>query len=279
MKKEIRSKYGISCLQNMRLALAIAPVLLFLCPLSGGVHVTGVILNASVDPGDSILHEITIKADESDPATDYRADVLGFGIRPDGANWEIDPDLDTSPYSAVPFLKVSPKNFSLQPEATQKLILEGEVPSDIKDGGRYALVNIRSMPSDGSKSRDIGVVMAFDIPILLTLTQGELIETGEITSVNLSQSDTSGQEILVMFNNTGNYHYKALAQATLRNEKKDMVFNASSPLSFSSIIPTYSWLFKFPLEEDLGQGRYTVDVRVARADGTILDSREESIEL
>jgi len=246
-------------------------------PTSTGTQVTGVILNVSVDPGETIRHEITIKADEADPSLDYEAKVFGFGMGPDGANHEIDPDSDTSPYSATKFLKVIPTSFHLDAGGSQTLVLEGQVPSDIEAGTRYALVGIKSEPVNMSKNTTIGIATAFQIPVLLTLTKGDLIDTGEITSVNMSQQASGGRQISVMFKNTGNHHYKAQAEAILKDRDGNVLSNASSQLSTSSIIPTYSWLFKLPIAEDLVSGTYTVEATVTKSDGTALDSKEAAV--
>jgi hypothetical protein len=136
-------------------AFIITLAFLALMPTSTCTKVTGVILNTSVDPGDTIMHNITIIADEADPAMDYVAELYGFGMGPDGANWEIDPELDTSPYSAAEFLNVTPKSFHLEAGRSQKLILKGEVPSDIEAGSRYAIVGIKSKSYNNSENSNV----------------------------------------------------------------------------------------------------------------------------
>jgi len=254
-------------------------MLFFLVLMPGSIctQVSGVILNASINSGDDIKHEITIKADENDPAMDYTAKLFGFGMAPDGVKQKIDPDVDSIPYSALDFLNITPTNFHLEAGESQTLIVEGKVPSDAKEGARYALVNIKSEPLDGSEN--VGIVVAFDIPILLTIKDGELIDTGEITGIEVSELASGGQQVSVMFKNTGNHHYKALAEVTLKDVDGDVISVSSSPLSFSSIIPTYSWLFKLPLDESLAPGNYSADVKMIKSDGTVLDSEVATIQV
>ena len=275
MMNKLRPKTRNAKCSILLWASAIILAFMAIIPISTCTQVSGTLLNTSVYPGETIRHEITLKADEADPSMDYSAEIFGFGIGPDGANWEIDPDSDTSPCSAIKFLKVTPTSFHLDAGESQSLVLEGQIPSDVEAGGRYALVSIKSEPVNSSKNQKIGIVIAFQIPVLLTLTTGDLVDAGEITAVNM----TGDQQVSIWFKNTGNHHYKAQAEAILKDKDGNALANASSPLSTSSIIPTYSWQFKLPFKEDLVGGTYIVDAKVTKSNGTVLDSKEETIEV
>lgn len=121
-------------------------------PALAGLGVSGAIFMADVNPGQSITHEITVGSDPTDPPMNLSIDVIGFGQGLDGANMELLPEDDKSPYSARPFLKATPTGFHLDPGASQKVVLEGSIPMDVGSGGRYALVSIHSQPMVGGRT-------------------------------------------------------------------------------------------------------------------------------
>lgn len=248
-------------------------------PTSTCTHVFGTIFNATVNPGETIQHNIVVKAERGDTAFDYNVSISGFGQGPDGANWEIDPAKETTPYSAAKFLKITPTSFHIDVGQSQVLTLEGQIPSDIGSGGRYALVAIKSKPISSAQNEKIGIVLAYQIPVILTLTKGDLIDKGEITAMNLTDDGSGGRSLSIWFKNTGNHHYKARAEAHLKDKNGNTVYNSSSDLSTTSIIPTYTWAFKFPSLKGIAKGAYTVETNVAKSDGTVLDSKNETIEV
>jgi hypothetical protein len=243
-------------------------------PALAGLGVSGVILMADVNPGQSITHEIIVDSDQTDSPMDLVAEVVGFGQSLDGANIELPPEEDLSPYSARPFLKVAPASFHLEPGISQKVVLEGTVPQDVGSGGRYALVSIHSKPMGNG---NVGVSLAMDVLVALKIAGTDLQKTGEITSLELLKPVTAEhQNVSLIFKNTGNYHYKAYAEAVLSNNDGEVITNASTPLSFSSVLPTMLREFKIPLspEKKLSPGRYNVNASVSLEDGTVLATKE-----
>jgi hypothetical protein len=55
-------------------------------PALAGLGVSGVLLMADVNPGQSITHEIIVDSDQTDSPMDLVAEVVGFGQSLDGAN-------------------------------------------------------------------------------------------------------------------------------------------------------------------------------------------------
>ena len=53
---------------------------------------------------------------------------------PDGSVLEIEPELDKSPFSARPFLKVSPSSFHLNPGGSQEVEVDGTIPRQCRRG-------------------------------------------------------------------------------------------------------------------------------------------------
>ena len=142
----------------------IAVILLILtafAPAQAGLTVSGGLLMANVTPGQHISHVINVSTEKTDPSMDIQVNVNGFGQKLDGANDDLPTKLDVSPYSARPFLNVTPNKFSLEPGGTQKIFLNVDVPQDIGNGGKYALVNIYSPPIIIGI---LSVVIAVDVP-------------------------------------------------------------------------------------------------------------------
>jgi len=104
-------------------------MLLAVSPALAGLSVTGSICDAEVTPGQHFEHEMIVSTDPEDRQMELQVDVMGFGRNLQGMNFEIDPDDDTSPYSARPFLQVSPRNFTLPPGGSQNVQLQGDIPA------------------------------------------------------------------------------------------------------------------------------------------------------
>lgn len=116
-----------------------------------------------------------------------------------------------------------------------------------------------------------------DVLVLLKITGTELLKTGEITSLELQKPVTAEhQNVSLIFKNTGNYHYKARAKAVLMDDKGEIIANASTPLSFSSILPTMLREFKIPLipGRKLSLGKYSINASVSLGDETVLATKE-----
>ena len=260
----------------------IALITLFLLLLGVGIAssalgTSGSILEKEVVPGDHLTHIMHVKLDSSDQPMDIQVELLGYGQSEDGAKRELNASLDTSPYSARPFLKVSPASFHLDPGKTQDVTLEGDIPKNIGSGGRYALVKIHS----GIMGKGmVGFSLAIDVPILLTVSGSEIQNKGEIENLSLEQPVLADNQTLsLLFKNTGNHHYKPKVQAMVKNKDDSIASNVSvtSPIS---VLPTYSRLFKFDLnpKTPLKPGTYNLNATV-RADGNVIATKEVSFEV
>jgi len=235
-------------------------------PVSG-LRVDGAILTANVAPGEHIRHEMTVKIGENEQAIDAKAEILGFGTNINGGNDYVVPDNDTSPYSARDFFKIEPVSFRLEPGVPIQITLEGDVPKDVGSGGRYAMVNIHTAPQGNGT---VGFATAILVPIYLTINGTDLVKTGKITGLNISNDSV----LSMYFENTGNYHYGVSAEVLLKNNGDNIAKNLSSQKGTS--LPTVLYPFKILLnpEGDLEPGTYTVEARVLLKDGTVLDSKE-----
>ena len=242
---------------------------------SAGLGTSGSKLEKEVSPGEHLTHVMQVKSDASDPPMDIQVELLGYGQAPNGANRELNASNDTSPYSARPFLEVSPASFHLKPGDTQDVTLEGVIPKDVGSGSRYALVKIHT----GAMGKGmVGFILAIDVPILLTITGSEVLNKGEIENFSLEQPVSAAKQTLsLLFKNTGNIHYYPTVKAVVKDKDGNIAANVTVP-SPISLLPTFTRLFKFDLnpETPLKPGKYNVNASVSLNDGTFLASKEVS---
>ena len=137
------------------------------------------------------------------------------------------------------------------------------------------------------------MIMAIDIPVLLTISGTLPTISGEITDMNFDEPinpmsktivsknlirpvSAKQQNVSITFKNTGNFHYKASASAELFDANNSKLGSNSSELSFFSILPTYSKEFKLQLvpSQELKPGSYRINATVSLEDGTSLTSKE-----
>ena len=85
----------------------------------------------------------------------------------------------------------------------------------------------------------------------------------------------------LLFENTGNVHYKPLLGAVLKGEDGRVLKEVEPTQVGKSILPTISRLFLVDLgsKGNLSPGKYTVEGRVNLEDGTLLDSKEMEFEV
>lgn len=245
---------------------------------TAGLGVAGAIIERDIAPGESFTHEVTVSADNTGDPIDIVVDILGLNQSLEGENIELSADEDSNPYSARTFLEASPSKFHLEPGKSQKVPVKGTVPLSATPGGRYALINIHSLPIGNGT---IGIVVAIDIPVRLTIRGSELTRTGMIKSLELEEPISPRQQnFSLILENTGNCHYKARVDAVMKDKDGNVIANTSTPLS-SNIIPDAFRIFKnsFVLENSLRPGAYCVNATVKREDGSILAVKEMQFKL
>ena len=243
-----------------------------LIPLSMGFGIDGVTFIKEVSPGQELVHNITVSNDVNASTLNMTAEVYGFARNLGGVNIALSPENDTGTYTARPFLSVEPKSFQLGPGERKTLHLTGTVPEDIGPGGKYALVVINTEPKI---TNGISISTAIQADVMLFVKGTEPIQTGEITDLSASKSD-EGVTVNLICKNTGNIYYKPLVGALLKSENGDILANEEPKQIDSSILPTNLRLCKVNLvpKTSLAPGTYTVEAKVTKEDGTLLDSKE-----
>lgn len=264
-------------LKGMQFVFVALLAVSLLTSISSAFGVSGTIFKEEVSPGQKLIHEIVVSSKENDSALNMTADVYGFAMSQGGNNIELPPEEDQGIYTARPFLSVEPRNFTLEPGEKETILLSGTVPEDVGSGGRYAIVAIKTAPE---ASGNVMVSTAIEALVLLTIKDSELIRTGDIKNVTALKGD-EGLEVEILFENTGNVHYKPLVSAYLLDEDGTVLAKQDPIEELSSVLPNNSRLSKANLitESDLVPGTYSIESKIALDDGTLLDSDRTTFEV
>jgi len=261
MAKSVMKKQGL-----ISLTLALCLLLSFSLPVFAGLRVAGAKIEATVASGSETTYKMNV-ADTSNAPMDIAIEVKGYGDTHSQVNI-LDPEEDNSPYTARDFLSVSPNRFQLEPGESQDVTVTASIPDEIGDGGRYAIIYIRTIPPEGSS---FATAVAVAAVVLLTIEGSNLIKSGEISQIQLGEAD-SGQhlEISAMLKNTGNYHYRISATGNIKNERGKVVATSLPQPSQFPLVPTYSRQIEIPFgaKESLPPGKYQVEIDVTTDDGT-----------
>jgi hypothetical protein len=262
------------------LVAIVAICILTVTPAATRMATTGTKFQAEAVPGGEVSYDIlvSLSADEHVPKQ-IEVVFLDWYQDPKGLNRGVDINADIAPYSAKEHLSASPGNFTLKPGTSQKVKIEGIMPEG--DGCRYAIISVRFMPNATMKSEGVGIAFGINTLVLLTISGSKVVETGDIMNMSLEEPVSSNsQNATVMFKNTGNYHYKVNASASLKDEKGNVLATAS-PEIVGSIIPTAVRMIEFPLipKSKLKAGTYKVAAKVSLANGTVLAAKETMFEL
>lgn len=262
------------------LALGLCLVLTLASPAWAGLRVSGGKIEDSLAPGSETSYTMNVANTSADPM-DVAVEVKGYGASTASSYAILEPEEDTSPYSARELLTVVPQSFHLEPKESQDVTVTATIPSNVGSGGRYAIIYIHTVPSPGGT---VAMATAIAARVLLTIEGSELINSGEISQIELSEAE-SGQplEIRVIMENDGNCHYKISVQGEIK-DGADKVVAISSPVTPGfPIIPACSQEITIPFLdldwETLPAGRYQVEIEVVSEDGTPIDTGTVSFEL
>lgn len=263
------------------LVLGLCLVLALASPAWAGLRVSGGRIEDSLAPGSETSYTMNVANTSTDPM-DVAVEVKGYGASTASSYAILEPEEDTSPYSARELLTVVPQSFHLEPKESQDITVTATIPSNVGSGGRYAIIYIHTVPSPGGTT--VAVATAIAARVLLTIEGSELIKSGEISQIELSEAE-SGQplEIRVIVENDGNSHYKISAQGEIK-DGADKVVAISLPVTPGfPIIPACSQEITIPFLdldwETLPAGRYQVEIEVTSEDGTPIDTGTASFEL
>jgi hypothetical protein len=262
------------------LLLGFSLILPAIVPACASFTAAGVLYQADVTPGQHIEKEIKLSTGAEDQPMNLTAEIIGLGQNLDGGYTMIKADEDNGLYTARSFLNVSPSQFHLDPGGSNKVLISGDVPSDIGDGARYAIASIRGSPKG---SGPVGVALVLNVPILLTVSGTNLSKTAEITGLDMSEPVHDNQKnATLMLKNTGNTHYKAMVEAILKDNEGNIISNSTTAqLALPPILPEKSRKFVISLKSNkmIEPGNYALNVTAYSDDGMVLAVKETKFDV
>ena len=248
--------------------------ILILTQLSiAGFKVERSIIDENVTPGEPLKEKISVYNEGINRDLNIEINVFGLGQSLDGSIALIKADDDKSPYSARNYITLSDDKISLKPEWDDEIDVNAEIPNDMGDGSRYAVIQFK-IPDENKTTgaiRDWGVL----VPVLLTNSNSKLIKTGEITRMSVEWPNAT-----ILFNNSGNTHFKPIIE-TIIKDSKGQVMKEISITTAISIIPGFGRRYQIDLssEDELKPGDYSLEILAVLDDNTILDSEKKEFKI
>jgi hypothetical protein len=264
-------RIGLSILFVLGIALAGLPM------ITSGLSVKGALFSASVPKGGTITHTITISTEAGAKDQIFLLEIEGYHNDANGNAISVPMVQDTSLYSARPFLSLDKSNITVKSGSSVDVLVTAKIPQDVGDGGRYAMITIRS-PSTTSGG-GVGVAVGANVPVLLTIQGSKILEQGKIDQVQWADgSQGEPSSVRTTFTNTGNYHYKYINEVQLKDSKGVLLFNGTYQATYS-ILPSSTINISVPVTEELQLGEYTVQSRLTEVDGLLIDEKTVNIEI
>jgi hypothetical protein len=244
---------------------------------AAALKVEGAKIMLDVKPGTSYVFPMAVSIKAEDAASDYAVEVYGFGQSVDGGSYTpLTAAEDTGAYSARTFVLMDSSVIHIDPGQRKAFNATIRVPANVGDGGRYALIHIHPAAAGSGKT---AFATAIIVPVMLTVQDSNLVETGTITGVSVGDI-VAGKPITVAttLKNTGNHHYYGVSnQVTVTNAAGNAVATAKATPVSNAVIPGQSVRFDTPVSTPLSVGMYTVKSDLMLESGTVLDSSSTSV--
>lgn len=244
---------------------------------AAAVKVEGAKILLDVKPGTNYIFPMAVSTKPDDAPSDYAIEVYGFGQSVDGGSYApLTATDDTGAYSARTLVTMESAVIHIDPGQRKTFNATIRIPADIGQGGRYAIIHIHPAVSGGGQT---GFATAIIVPVMLTLKDSKVIESGNITNLDVGDI-VEGKPITVgtTLKNTGNHHYYGIVnQVTVTDEAgKTVASTKANPLP-NAVIPGQSVRVVAPISTSLSIGTYTVKSDVMLESGALLDSRTTSV--
>ncbi|MCX6011903.1 MAG: hypothetical protein NTV30_00525, partial [Chloroflexi bacterium] len=267
----------------IRIALILCSLVSWLIPgtasASPGLTVNGALFEADVSPGENITHDIKISlSDDKKPVT-INLEVGGFGQNPDGTCNPVEANKDIFAYSACSFITLDTYTLRLNSGETRHVKASIRIPSDVSDGGKYAVIRLSNQSDD---KKQLSVALSINIPILLTLSNSTPVHTGQVESINISKIlNHKPIELYTDYKNTGNHHYKIRGIMYIKDNSDKVLATLYSSAGVTSILPEQLRRIKFSFipTNSLPLGNYRVESVVISEDNQILAQKEIALDI
>ncbi|MDD4652215.1 MAG: hypothetical protein PHQ34_08285 [Methanothrix sp.] len=232
-------------------------------------------------PGDHITHQLITQSDMNESAMDLQVGVFELEQSPEGIIQAVEENPSARSYSAKSFFRVSPANYHLDPGKTATVEVDGDIPSNAMPGGKYAIIQVHSVPKENNDTKNSGVSVsaAINTVVRIAITGGELQKTGSIESLVVESAPKNQQDINLTFKNTGNIHYPVIVDVILKDSRGVVLANTTQ--SPGKVYPTATRIFKLSLKpnEKLAPGKYTISSTISLEDGIVLTSKDTEFEV
>jgi len=241
------------------------------------VKVEGAKIMLDVKPGTNYIFPMAVSTKPDDPPSEYAIEVYGFGQSAEGGSYiPLPSGDDPGAYSARSFVTVESPSIHIEPGQRKEFNATIKVPQDVGEGGRYATIHIHpAAPSAGGQT---GFATAILVPVMLTVQNTNLVETGTITEIAVGDI-VAGKPITVSttLKNTGNHHYYGVInQVNVTDAAGKTLGTTKSDPAANAVIPSQSVRFNALLSNPLNAGEYTIKSEMVLA-GSALDSKTTRI--
>jgi hypothetical protein len=244
---------------------------------AAAVKVEGAKIMLDVKPGTTYIFPMAVSSKPEDAPADYAVEVYGFGQSVEGGSYTpLTAADDTGANSARALVTMDFPVVHIDRGQRRAFNATIRVPQNIGEGGRYALIHIHPAAAGGGQT---GFATAIIVPVMLTVQNTKLVETGTITEISVGDI-VAGKPITVAttLKNTGNHHYYGVVnQVTVTDSAGKSVATAKADAMSNAVIPGQSVRFNTLVSNPLAVGTYTVKSDMQLESGAILDSRTTSI--
>lgn len=159
----------------------------------------------------------------------------------------------TLPRSCAKWLRISPMEFELVGDATQRVLYSFTLPEDAK-GSYWVMLDVEGAPPLDSKKGGITVVGVIGMQFFVTESENS-IKDGEISNVTVIEpKDNAPYKVAVEFTNTGNAILRNEGRVEIKDEEGKLVTKV--PVKKFFIFPGAKRIMEVPLDKELSKGEY-----------------------
>jgi len=191
------------------------------------VKVEGAKIMLDVKPGTTYIFPMAVSSKPGDAPSDYAVEVYGFGQSIEGGSYAtLTAADDTGRYSARTFVSLPTTIVHIDPGQRKQFNATISVPQNVGEGGRYAVIHIHPAAGSGQSTFATAVI----VPVMITVQDTNLIETGNITAIDIGEI-AQGKPIRISttLKNTGNHHYYGVVnQVTITDSAGNTVAAVNS---------------------------------------------------
>ena len=250
---------------------------------AAALSATPAVITTSIKPGGQGTAALTLHAGQG---LDITITAEGLGQSPDDGSFSYLPAAqDVSPYTARPFITVSPATFRMEAGSTQQISVSLTVPQSAGSGERYALLEVNGRPLPGSGN--VGVGIALGVSVILDLSGTSQTRSATIGGLTVAKP-VAGQPLAVTgaLTDTGNVHFGAppdqiVETGALIDANGNSVATGTATMTGNSLIPSFNRQFQVSITpaQPLPAGQYQLQLKAALQDGTLLDTATTNVVL